>query len=78
MESSGLAGFEASVKPGEMFDRARLFGWWYVSIGLGFGLLAIRNYIYGARPGSIVLRAVIAAGFVILGVTTLQTAPPRD
>jgi hypothetical protein len=61
-----------------MFDRARLLGWWYVSIGLGFGLLAIRNYIYGARPGSIVLRAGIAAGFVILGVTTLQTAPPRD
>jgi hypothetical protein len=78
VESRRLTGFEAAVKPGEMFDRARLLGWWYVSIGLGFGLLAIRNYIYGARPGSIVLRAVIAAGFVILGITTLQTAPPRD
>jgi hypothetical protein len=61
-----------------MFDRARMFGWWYVSIGIGFGLLAIRNFIYGARPGSIVLRALIAAGFVILGVTTLRTAPPRE
>jgi hypothetical protein len=60
-----------------MFDRARLLGWWYVSIGLGFALLAIRNYIYGARPLSIVLRSVIAAGFVILGVTTLRT-PPRQ
>jgi hypothetical protein len=61
-----------------MFDRTRLFGWWYVSIGLGFGLLALRNYIYGARLFSILLRAVIAAGFVILGITTLRTPPPRD
>jgi hypothetical protein len=60
-----------------MFDRARLMGWWYVSIGLGFALLALRNYIYGARPWSIVLRGVIAAGFLILGITTLRT-PPRD
>jgi len=61
-----------------MFNRARLLGWWYVSIGLGFGLLAVRNFIYGARPASIVLRAVIAAGFVILGVTTLRTGPPGE
>jgi hypothetical protein len=60
-----------------MFDRARLLGWWYVSIGLGFGLLALRNLLYGAGPWSIVLRAVIAAGFLILGVITLS-APPRD
>jgi hypothetical protein len=57
-----------------MFGRSQWFGWWYVSIGLGFALLAIRNFIYAAPLGSIVLRAVIAAGFVILGVTTLRTA----
>jgi hypothetical protein len=61
-----------------MFDRTRLFGWWYVSIGIGFALLALRSYMYGARPFSIVLRAVIAAGFVVLGVATLRTPPPRD
>lgn len=60
-----------------MFDRNRLFGWWYVSIGLGFALLALRNFIYGAQPFSIALRAVIAAGFLILGITTLRT-PPRS
>jgi hypothetical protein len=60
-----------------MFDRARLLGWWYVSIGLGFGLLALRYLIYRAGFWSIVLRAVIAAGFLILGVITLK-APPRD
>ncbi len=75
MESSGVAQFEAALKLAGMFDRARLFGWWYVSIGVGFGLLAIRNFIYGAGTASIVLRAAIAVGFLILGVTTLRTAP---
>ena len=56
-----------------MLDRAKLFGWWYVSIGLGFALLAVRNYLFGARPFSIVLRAVISAGFLVLGITTLKT-----
>jgi hypothetical protein len=60
-----------------MLHRARLLGWWYISIGVGFALLAIRNYIYGAGPLSILLRSVIAAGFVILGITTLRT-PPRE
>jgi len=60
-----------------MFDRNRLFGWWYVSIGLGFALLALRNYLYGARPFGIVLRGVIAAGFLLLGIATLRT-PPRQ
>lgn len=60
-----------------MFDRARLLGWWYVCIGLGFALLALRNYMYGARPWSIVLRCVIALGFVVLGAVTLRSTP-RD
>jgi hypothetical protein len=59
-----------------MFDRARLLGWWYVSIGVGFALLALRNYIYGAIWWSIALRAIIAFGFVVLGTVTLRT--PRD
>jgi hypothetical protein len=59
-----------------MFNRAKLLGWWYVCIGIGFALLALRNYMYGARAWSIVLRAVIAFGFVILGAVTLRT--PRE
>ncbi len=60
-----------------MFDRARLLGWWYVCIGVGFSLLALRNYLYGARPWSIVLRAVISFGFLLLGVVTLR-GPRQD
>ena len=59
-----------------MFDRTRLLGWWYVCIGVGFALLALRNYIYGARASSIVLRALIAFGFVVLGTITLRG--PRE
>ena len=58
-----------------MFDRTRLLGWWYVCIGVGFALLALRNYIYGARAWSIALRALIAFGFVVLGATTLRSTP---
>lgn len=59
-----------------MFDRTRLFGWWYVSIGIGFALLAIRNLIYGGQILGIVLRSLIAFGFVVLGAVTLRT--PKD
>ncbi len=59
-----------------MFDRARLLGWWYVCIGAGFALLALRNYMYGARAWSIALRVIIAFGFVLLGAVTLRA--PRE
>lgn len=52
-------------------------GWWYVSIGIGFALLAVRYYLVGARPFAIVLRGIIAAGFLLLGMATLNT-PKRD
>jgi hypothetical protein len=54
-------------------DRSLWFGWWYISIGVGFGLLALRSYVVGGRAGGTALRAVIAVGFVILGMTTLRT-----
>lgn len=50
-----------------------MLGWWYVCIGIGFALLALRNYIYGARAWSIGLRSLIAVGFAILGATTLRS-----
>lgn len=55
-----------------MPDRNQLYGWWYVCIGIGFALLALRAYIAGVRPWSILLRGVIAAGFLVLGATTLK------
>ncbi|HML16554.1 MAG TPA: hypothetical protein VK419_05995 [Bryobacteraceae bacterium] len=60
-----------------MPDRNQLLGWWYVSIGIGFALLAVRYYLVGARPFAIVLRGIIAAGFLLLGMATLNT-PKRD
>ena len=50
----------------------RWFGWWYVCIGLGFIALALRSYLGGARPTQIILRGVVAAGFLILGASTLK------
>ena len=45
----------------------RLFGWWYVSIGAGFLLLALQRALFGGVMWLIVLRVAIAAGFFWLG-----------
>jgi hypothetical protein len=47
-------------------------GWWYVSIGLGFALLGVRNLLAAAPLWTVLLRWVIAAGFLILGVLMLR------
>ena len=52
----------------------RLFGWWYLCLGLAFASLAWRSVLFGAPRLGVVLRAVIAAGFGVLGVTTLRSA----
>jgi hypothetical protein len=57
-----------------MFDSKQWFGWWYISIGIGFALLALRNLIAGGRTSGIVLRVIIAVGFLILGAATLRPA----
>jgi len=53
--------------------QARWFGWWYVCIGLGFGALALRSYLGGVRPFQVILRIVVAVGFVALGAGTLRS-----
>jgi hypothetical protein len=52
--------------------RIRLLGWWYVCIGGGFLLLGVRSLLLGERLWMILLRWVIAAGFVFLGVSRLR------
>jgi hypothetical protein len=52
--------------------RARLFGWWYVSIGAGFVLLGVSRLIQGGRAGPVALRWAIAAGFFLLGYLELR------
>jgi len=47
--------------------QSRHWGWWYLSIGLGFLLLAIVLLLKGAGVAAIALRVAVAAGFVLLG-----------
>jgi len=46
--------------------QSRHWGWWYLSIGLGFLLLAIVHIIRGAGLPVTALRIVIAIGFALL------------
>jgi hypothetical protein len=41
--------------------------WWYITIGVGFLLLAIVNTMRGAPLYATALRVVIAIGFELLG-----------
>lgn len=58
--------------------QTRMFGWWYVCIGLGFTLLGVRSLIRGDEAWLIAVRFVIAASFLILGVATLRSAKERS
>jgi fatty acid desaturase len=53
--------------PDDRKRRSRLFGWWYITIGVGFVLLAVNRVVIGDRSWSMVLRWLIAAGFLALG-----------
>lgn len=55
-----------------------LFGWWYVSIGAGFLLLAVNRWLIGDTAGLVALRAGIAAGFFILGYLELSSRLRRQ
>jgi hypothetical protein len=44
----------------------RWFAWWYLTIALGFFLLAIRYALLGEKLWLVALRLTIAAGFGIL------------
>jgi hypothetical protein len=52
--------------------RSRLFGWWYLSIGAGFVLLAVHRIIAGEARWLIAIRFLIAAGFFVLGYLELK------
>ncbi len=47
--------------------QSRHWAWWYLSIGVGFLLLAVVLVLRGARLGAVALRVGIAVGFALLG-----------
>jgi hypothetical protein len=49
----------------------RTWGYWYLCIGLGFVLLGLRNLLVGAPAWTVVLRWIIALGFIVLGAVSL-------
>ncbi len=51
---------------------SRLTGAWYICISLGFVLLGARALLLGAPLWTVVLRWVIAAGFLMLAVFERQ------
>jgi hypothetical protein len=51
-----------------------LLAWWYVTIALGFLLLAINRAILGEKPWLVGVRVVIAAGFAGLAAIEFRAA----
>lgn len=52
--------------------RPRLLALWYICIGAGFFTLGVRSVMLGAPRWTVILRWVIAAGFVVIGVVELR------
>ena len=50
--------------------RTRIFAWWYFAIAAGFVLLALNRWLLGERISLVLLRVLIAAGFLVLGWLT--------
>ncbi len=46
--------------------QSRHWGWWYLSIGVGYLLLAIVNSLQHARLRGVILRIIVALGFAML------------
>jgi hypothetical protein len=53
--------------------RSRLYAWWYLTIALGFLLLAVNKALTGGKIWLVVLRLVIAGGFAALGHAELRS-----
>jgi hypothetical protein len=53
-------------------NRSVWFGWWYMTIAVGFLLLALQRILTGGVRWLIVLRIIIAAGFFLLGWAELK------
>jgi Na+/citrate or Na+/malate symporter len=47
--------------------QSKHWAWWYLTIGLGFLLLAVVYLLQGARLAAVILRISVAIGFALLG-----------
>jgi hypothetical protein len=54
-----------------------LLGWWYLSIGAGFFLLGLNRLVVGDALWGVLLRWLIAGGFLVLGGWELRSGPAR-
>ena len=52
--------------------RTLVYAWWYLSISVGFLLLAIRAAMLGGSQSGIWLRVLVAAGFAALSYLTFR------
>lgn len=52
--------------------QSRRWAWWYLTIALGFLLLAIVYLLQGAGWTDVALRAAVAVGFAALGWMQLR------
>lgn len=75
-ESSGLGQPVRGNAPA--IRRTRWYGWWYITIGIGFILLGFRSYLLGDLAWLTGIRFVIAAGFLVLGRATLKASRPSS
>ncbi len=58
-----------------MQTKSRIYAWWYLTIALGFVLLAVNKALTGEKAWLVVLRFVIAGGFATLGYAELRSRP---
>ncbi len=52
--------------------RSLVFGWWYISIGVGFLLLGLNRILLHDRFWAVLIRWLIAVGFLALGCMELR------
>jgi hypothetical protein len=56
-----------------MQAKSRIYGWWYLTIALGFLFLAVNKALTGEKVWLVALRFVIAVGFAALGYAEFRS-----
>jgi len=59
-------------------SRSKWYALWYLCIGAGFFLLGMRALLLGGWIWGVVLRWIIAAGFIVLSILEFRGQKPRQ